>query len=784
MSGGATGQPQKMRDFVSRVFQGSPDLSILTHAIIRKKYLDHVGLENLSKQEKEQLKQLVEEELVQMKVDQPPSNVDLRTEAQNSFKSGDRKRPLHTSHSLEEEIKNEQEHKRQKIEKKLEISSDKKDSEIDSKKRLWHRSPKLLRNFSDSSGQGDSGAEDHSAQSESDEEITRSKRRPSLQEARGERGRGSKSAKDQGNRGSQKRVVSDSEEVPDTGQSDFEEEVKISRKVTKENSLKQRDFKKKVDKESKATDPKDKAKNRTVNKQREEKNQSEGETDLSEVEEISGKKREWNERESEEKKSFSTNRAQGRIGVGTQRGLKGNESEDASGSDSDKSDLQKKMADSQCRRKSRVLEDSGSSSEDSAEQSPVRKVGTKRARGERGSQHHSKPERQPNEREGRKKMQREDSSGKKPEEEKKMTQRIQESESESEEHKSSEEEKKRVQDPTSSEGESQSKTNQDQPRKAALISHSSESESDESKDGGLRGILKKESKHVSGCDSSQGEEKLKKRGAQRETNQDQLRKATLISHSSESEPDESKDGGPRGILKKESKHVSGSDSSQGEEKLKKKGAPKSQKKSISKKISMLGSEDSISEFGGKKKTQSQQQRRTKKLKRRSGAKEKEEEESSKEEGSGSEEDEPTSHHPGKDKHSGKNEEHPSIQRLKRYIRECGAWRNYKKLLAGCRSRKAQIEVLKEELEGLGIKGTPSLAKCKAIKQKREEAAEVASLDINNIIATEGRPKRRNVWSLYNKPQDSPSSPEEPTVRRHTTDWSQLRGVISSDGESS
>ncbi|KAL7977491.1 hypothetical protein Chor_009440 [Crotalus horridus] len=731
--------------------------SILTHAIIRKKYLDHVGLENLSKQEKEQLKQLVEEELVQMKVDQPSSNVDLRTEAQDSFKSGDRKRPLHTSHSLEEEIKNEQKHKRQKIEKKLEISSDKKDSEIDSKKRLWHGSPKLLRNFSDSSDQGDSGAEDYSAQSESDEEITRSKRKPSLQEARGERGRGSKSAKDQGNRGSQKRVVSDSEEVPDTGQSDFEEEVKISRKVTKENSLKQRDFKKKVDKESKATDSKDKAKNRTVNKQREEKNQSEGGTDLSEVEEISGKKREWNERESEEKKSFSTNRALGRIGVGTQRGLKGNESEDASGSDSDKSDLQKKMADSQCRRKSRVLEDSGSSSEDSAEQSPVRKVGTKRARGERGSQHHSKPERQPKERGGRKKMQRKDSSGKKPEEEKKMTQRIQESESESEEHKSSEEEKKRVQDPTSSEGESQSKTNQGQPKKAALISHSSESESDESKDGGPRGILKKESKHVSGCDSSQGEEKLKKRGAQREMNQGQLRKAALISHSSESESDESKDGGPRGMLKKESKHASGSDSSQGEEKLKKKGAPKSQKKSLSKKISMLGSEDSImshsllqivlehsSEYqkAGQFKglvswaislqvIHPHSDSRLAKLRKL-------------------------------DKHSGKNEEHPSIQRLKRYIRECGAWRNYKKLLAG----------------------TPSLAKCKAIKQKREEAAEVASLDINNIIATEGRPKRRNVWSLYNKPQDSPSSPEEPTVRRHTTDWSQLRGVISSDGESS
>ncbi|KAM3821718.1 HIRA-interacting protein 3 [Vipera latastei] len=844
MAGGATGQPQRMRDFVSRLFQGSPDLSILTHAIIRKKYLDHVGLENLSKQEKEQLKQLVEEELVQMKVDQPPSNVELRTEAQDSFKSGDRKRPLHISHSSEEEIKNEQEHKRQKVEKKLGISSDEKDSGIDSKKRPCHGSPKLLRNFSDSSDQEDSGAGDHSAQSESDVETTKSKRKPSLQEARAERGRSSKSPKGQENRGSQKRVVSESEEASDTGQSDLEEEVEGPRKVTKGNSLKQRDVQKKADRGSKATDPKGKAKNRTMSKQREEKSQSEGGSDLSEVEEISEKKREWSERESEEKKSFSTNKAQGRIGLGTHRGSKGDESEDASGSDSDKKgELQKKMAGSQCRRKSRVIEDSGSNSEDSAGQSLVRKVGAKRTRGERGSQHPSKPKTQPKERAGCKKMQREDSSRKKPEEERKMTQRIQESTSEesesgSEEHKSSEEEKKRVQEPTSSAGEAQSQTNQGQPskgalishlsesesdgskdgdprgtwkkesdhisgcdssqgeeklkkrgapsetsqgqpRKAALISHSSESESDGSKDGDPRGTRKKESDHISGCDSSQGEEKLKKRGAPSETSQGQPRKAALIIHSSESESDGSKDGDPRGTRKKESNHVSGCDSSQGEEKLKKRGAPQSQKKSIGKKTSVLGSEDSGSESGGKTKIQSQQQRRTKKLKRRSAAKEKEGEESS------SEEDEPTSsHHLGKDKHSGKNEEHPSIQRLKRYIRECGVWRNYKKLLGGCRSRKAQIEVLKEELESLGIKGTPSLAKCKAVKQKREEAAEVASLDIKNIIATEGRPKRRNVWSLYNKPQDSPSSPEEPTVRRHTTDWSQLRGVISSDGESS
>ncbi|XP_070800615.1 HIRA-interacting protein 3 isoform X2 [Pituophis catenifer annectens] len=686
MVGGGAGQQRKMQDFVSRLFQGSPDLSILTHAIVRKKYLDHVGLENLSKQEKEQLKQLVEEELVQMKV---------------LVLGGEKTYMLC-----------------------LEVSSDEKDSGIDSKKRPHHGNPKLLRMFSDSSDQGETRAGNHSDESESDEETIKSKRKPSLQEARRERRRGRKSPKSQRIRGSQKRGVSESEET-NMGQSDLEE-VKEHRKVTKGNSLKQRDFKKKADKKSKANDPKGKAKNRTMNKQREERNLSEGGTDLLEVEEISEKKSEWSE--SEEKKSFSTNKSQERMGPGTQKDSKGNESEDASGSGPDKIFyLQKKMADTQCRRKCRVIEDSGSSSEDSAGQSPMRKEGAKRARGERGSQqtgNHSKPKRQPKKRGGRKKLQREDLCRKKPEEVKKMMQGIQEStseesESESEEHKSLEEEKKWVQDPTSSEGESQSKTNQGQLRKAALISHPSKSESDESEDGDPRRTLKKESKHVSGCDSSQGE--------------------------------------------------------------------KSQRKNIGKEISVLGSEDLGSEFGGKKKIQSQQQR-TKKLQRRSATKEKRGEESSQEEGSTSEEDEPTTsqqHHLGKDKkhHSGKKEEHPSIQRLKRYIRECGVRQNYKKLLAGCHSRKAQIEVLKEELGSLGIKGTPSLAKCKALKQKREEAAEVASLDINNIIATEGRPKRRKVWSLYNKPQESPSSPEDPTVRSHTTDWSQLQGVISSDRES-
>lgn len=103
-------------------------------------------------------------------------------------------------------------------------------------------------------------------------------------------------------------------------------------------------------------------------------------------------------------------------------------------------------------------------------------------------------------------------------------------------------------------------------------------------------------------------------------------------------------------------------------------------------------------------------------------------------------------------------------RLKRYIRACGAYRNYKKLLGSCCSRKECLRVLRAELEALGMKGeaecgwgaagqglgcrgrgsrgssapgNPSLEKCRALKVQREEAAEVAALDVSNIISGSG-----------------------------------------------
>ncbi|KAL6046424.1 hypothetical protein STEG23_021385 [Scotinomys teguina] len=148
--------------------------------------------------------------------------------------------------------------------------------------------------------------------------------------------------------------------------------------------------------------------------------------------------------------------------------------------------------------------------------------------------------------------------------------------------------------------------------------------------------------------------------------------------------------------------------------------------------------------------------------------------------------EPTSQKAG----SRRGEDHPAVVRLKRYIRACGAHRNYKKLLGSCRSHKERLSVLRAELEALGMKGNPSLEKCQALKEQREEAAEVASLDVANIISSSGRSRRSNAWNpsregippgeLYRRTLDS----EEERPRQAPPDWSHMRGIISSDGESS
>ncbi|XP_069005422.1 HIRA-interacting protein 3 [Embiotoca jacksoni] len=150
-----------------------------------------------------------------------------------------------------------------------------------------------------------------------------------------------------------------------------------------------------------------------------------------------------------------------------------------------------------------------------------------------------------------------------------------------------------------------------------------------------------------------------------------------------------------------------------------------------------------------------------------------------------------------DRPKGQKDEDKAVVRLKRYIALCGVRKNYKKLLDGCRSIRSKVAVLKKELEDLGVHGQPSIEKCRKARMKREEAQEVAELDVNNIIVTQGRPKRRGA-STWQEKHDPPSSEYQHTLnsgsdsdeennaprgRRRVTQWTNLQGIISDDADS-
>ncbi|MED6243437.1 hypothetical protein ATANTOWER_020138 [Ataeniobius toweri] len=148
-----------------------------------------------------------------------------------------------------------------------------------------------------------------------------------------------------------------------------------------------------------------------------------------------------------------------------------------------------------------------------------------------------------------------------------------------------------------------------------------------------------------------------------------------------------------------------------------------------------------------------------------------------------------------EKNQGPKDEDKAVVRLKRYIALCGVRRNYKKLLDGCRSTRSKVAVLKKELEDLGVRGNPSIEKCKKIRLKREEAQELAELDVDNIITTEGRPKRRGTSAMQvhldppssyqrtlNSDSDSDQENDAHKGRRKMSEWANLHGIISDDAD--
>ncbi|XP_043372001.1 HIRA-interacting protein 3 [Dermochelys coriacea] len=155
---------REMRDFTRGLFQGSPDLSVLTLAMVRRKYLAHVGRESLMREEKELLKQLVEEELLRMQLDDSSSNGESPNpeNARDTPEARAEKRPRSGSNSSGGGPKDTA-RKKQRLDQGSEASSDGEDSGIDSRK------PKLAdaqgetgksRRTGSWEDEGDSGAEE------------------------------------------------------------------------------------------------------------------------------------------------------------------------------------------------------------------------------------------------------------------------------------------------------------------------------------------------------------------------------------------------------------------------------------------------------------------------------------------------------------------------------------------------------------------------------------------------------------------------------------------------
>ncbi|XP_034991974.2 HIRA-interacting protein 3 isoform X2 [Zootoca vivipara] len=697
---------RSMEAFVRALFQEKPDLSTLTNAIVRKKYLLHAGQKNMAKEQKEQLRQLVDQELHRLEVQEGESAnaVVFMAEFKTHINSTSQKRPRCNSHTSGEELEI-QELKKQRTGSIL-ISSDDEDSGIDSKKIPLLCGPKHVGDWkSSSSDQRDSGAEGQAGGSESDGQSAKKRRMEQPQ-----RGKGSKPTREQQSRRQREQSGSESKETTEVEQSDPEE-------IRKQKAAKGQRIKSESDSEQELSNYKPQKKKGFGKQQK--RSETVGK----------GKNRNMDEQRIKKEEELEEDMELPKAGKMCKGGrIDGSESEDEMGSGGKKAQNRPRRRHLKAQEESESEEESESNSEDELPSRQNKMRNSKRSRESEKWSHNSESD---SEDDGE--FKRQASKGMEKTQKRKELEEIkqgkhkppkrstsrEELESETNECKSSERKRKGTKKPSSSEDESCSETEEMERGKSKSKVSGSSDESENGSEEWESGKWRKESE-----------------------------------------------------LKKKGKSVSGSEHSSEEESLRKKGEKSQRKRTIAEKDLETDSEDSGSELVRRKKglpkTGMQKPQRRREASSSSG-----------------DEDEPhSSKRKGKDKehHSGKQEEHSSIRRLKRYIRECGAHRNYKKLLSGCHSRKAQLKVLKEELENLGLKGAPSLAKCKALKQKREVAAEIASLDLCNIITTQGRPRRQNVWSLYSKPKQL-SSPEDSPVHSPIRDWSHLKGVISSDGES-
>ncbi|KAF8767148.1 HIRA-interacting protein 3 like protein [Argiope bruennichi] len=116
-----------------------------------------------------------------------------------------------------------------------------------------------------------------------------------------------------------------------------------------------------------------------------------------------------------------------------------------------------------------------------------------------------------------------------------------------------------------------------------------------------------------------------------------------------------------------------------------------------------------------------------------------------------------------------------IEHLKKYLRVAGIRiPNYNKLFVNCKTMKAKCEKLMSLLEKEGLKGRPTLEKCKKLRKKIETKREIAELDMSNILKMEGgRPKRSVCSDTTNcKPKEENST----SIKK----FSRLQDIVDSE----
>lgn len=87
----------------------------------------------------------------------------------------------------------------------------------------------------------------------------------------------------------------------------------------------------------------------------------------------------------------------------------------------------------------------------------------------------------------------------------------------------------------------------------------------------------------------------------------------------------------------------------------------------------------------------------------------------------------------------------TIEKLKKFVRECGCKKIWSKEFSGCTTANSIIKVLKNMLRDLGIEGKPSLAKCKVIATQRELLKDCEELN-TNVIYERSEKRKRNFYS--------------------------------------